>query len=96
MQRGSFKRHPIKKEVTPEKTQRGSHKRPPIKKEATQKNANELIEKTSNGKRGNLKTTRRGSHKRPLMKKEASPTYRSKARETFLVQATHNKLQEGS
>jgi hypothetical protein len=33
--------------------QRGSFKRPPMKKEAAPKNTNGLIQKTSNGQRGN-------------------------------------------
>jgi hypothetical protein len=51
MQRGSFKRPPMKKEATQKKTQRGSFKTD--EKEATPKNTKGLVQKTSEGKRGN-------------------------------------------
>jgi hypothetical protein len=53
--------------------QRGSFKRSPMKKEATPKNAEGLVQQTSDEKRGNPKKMHRGSFKRPPLKKEATP-----------------------
>jgi hypothetical protein len=52
MQRGSSKRHPMKKEATP-KMQRGSSKRAPMKKEATPRKKGEALLKIAS-RRGTI------------------------------------------
>jgi hypothetical protein len=86
MQRGSFKRPPMKIEATP-KNVKGLDQKTSDETKATQKNTKVLIQKTSDEKRGNPKKhkgahsklmkkrqpqkTQRGSFKRPPKEKEA-------------------------
>jgi hypothetical protein len=64
MQRGSFKRPPMKIEATP-KNVKGLDQKTSDEKKATQKNTKVLIQKTSDEKRGNPKK-RKGAHSKDL------------------------------